>query len=52
MPFKSQAQARKLAVLTAQGKFPKAKFEEFANATKNFKKLPDRLKKKNGTSKK
>jgi len=46
MPFKSKAQARKLAILTAQGKFPKKSFEEWAHATKNFKKLPERKKKK------
>lgn len=45
MPFKSKAQAKKLAVLTAQGKFPKAKFEEWANATKNYSRLPERKKK-------
>jgi len=45
MPFKSKAQARKLAMMTAKGEFPKSKFEEFARSTKNFKKLPERKKK-------
>ena len=45
MPFKSKAQIRKLAVLTKQGKFSKEKFMEFAHATKNAKKLPERVKK-------
>lgn len=44
MAFKSKAQARKLAVLTALGKFPKEKFEEWASATKNYKRLPERKK--------
>lgn len=46
MPFKSKSQARKLAMLTAQGKFPKKAFEEWANATKSYKRLPEKLKKK------
>ena len=46
MPFKSQAQARKLAMLTAQGKFPMKAFKEWAHATKNLAKLPEHLKKK------
>lgn len=46
MAFKSKAQARRLAVMTARGEFPKSKFEEFANATKNYGRLPERKKKK------
>jgi len=46
MPFKSKAQARKLAVLTAKGQFSKEKFREWAESTKNFKRLPERKKKK------
>jgi len=45
MPFKSKAQARKLAVMTAKGEFPKKKFEEWANKTKSWEKLPERKKK-------
>jgi len=46
MPFRSQAQARKLAVLTGQGKVSFKAFKEWANATKDLSKLPERLKKK------
>lgn len=46
MPLKSLAQMRKLAQLVAQGKFPAAKFHEFARATKNIDKLPERKRKK------
>lgn len=46
MPFKSKAQARKLAMLAGQGKFPMKSLYEWASATKNFKRLPERLKKK------
>lgn len=46
MPFKSQAQAKKLAILTAQGKFPMKSFREWANATPSLKKLPKKVKKK------
>lgn len=45
MPFKSKAQVRKLAILAKEGKFPKSKFMEFANAT-TFKGLPYKVKKK------
>jgi len=45
MPFKSKAQARKLAVLVGKGEFPKDKFVEWDNATKSWKRLPERKKK-------
>ncbi len=43
--FRSQAQARKIAELAGQGKFPVGKFFEWANATKDLSKLPERKKK-------
>lgn len=46
MPFKSKAQARKLAVMVGKGEFPMSKFKEFANATKNYDRLPERKRKK------
>ena len=52
-PFRSKAQARKLAVLTAQGKFSQKAFQEWAESTVSWKSLPDKIKKqKHGTSKK
>lgn len=42
MPFASRAQQGKLAIMMKQGKFPKAKFDEFAKAT-DFSKLPARV---------
>jgi len=45
MPFKSQAQARKLAVMAAEGKISEKQFNEFARTT-NFDKLPERHKAK------
>lgn len=44
MSFKSQAQAKKIAKLTALGKFPMKVFKEWANATKDLSKLPERKK--------
>lgn len=45
MPFKSKAQARKLAMLVKQGKISQKVFDEFVKATKG-KKLPERAKKR------
>ncbi len=41
--FKSQAQARKFAVLLKEGKISKAKFDEWHAATPDLTKLPERV---------
>lgn len=42
MPFKSNAQRRKLAELVKRGELPQATFDEWAKATGD-KKLPERI---------
>jgi len=52
MPFKSEAQKKKLEALVKEGKFSKEKFKEWSDATPSNKKLPERLTpKKPGESK-
>ena len=51
MPFKSQAQRRKFAELLVQGKISNETFEEWNRET-GGKKLPERARKKAGTTKK
>lgn len=49
MPFKSQAQRRKLAQLVAKGEMSQETFNEWAKETGD-KKLPERVKPKKKTS--
>jgi hypothetical protein len=51
MPFKSKAQQRLMFAKEARGELPKGTSEEWAHATPNIKKLPERLKKKKGKKK-
>lgn len=53
MPFRSRAQARYMFAAEARGELPKGTALEFAHATKDIKKLPERLhpKKKQPTAK-
>lgn len=44
MPFKSEAQRRKLAQLVSEGKFSKQKFHEWNDKTKSHS-LPERVSK-------
>ena len=46
MPFRSKAQAKKFAQMAAKEEISMATFKEWANATKNYNKLPERKKKK------
>ena len=46
MPFKSKAQMRKFGQLVKEGKISKGTFQEWADATPNPKKLPERVKPK------
>lgn len=48
MPFKSEAQRRKFALLVKQGKMKQSVFDEWNNETGSTK-LPERLKPKTGT---
>ena len=43
MPFRSKAQMRKLAELVEEGQMSQAKFDEWAAATPNIAKLPERI---------
>lgn len=43
MPFKSKAQAAKIAQLEKEGKVKKGTTKEWAKATKDIKNLPERL---------
>ena len=45
MPFKSKAQQRKFGARLSRGEISKKKFDEWAHATKNIKKLPEKVKK-------
>ena len=45
MPFRSKSQFRKFKMLESSGKVPKGTVEEWLKETKNFKKLPERVKK-------
>ena len=45
MAFKSKAQAAKIAKLEKEGKVKPGTTKKWASETKNFKKLPDRIKK-------
>ena len=51
MPFKSQAQRRKFAELLVKGKISNETFEEWNRET-GGRKLPERVRKKEGTRKK
>ena len=51
MPFKSKAQMRKFGAMLSRGEISKKKFDEWAHATKNIKKLPERVKKKKSKKK-
>lgn len=44
MPFKSNAQRKFLAMKMTKGLFSKEKFDEFAKATPDIKKLPEHKK--------
>lgn len=46
MPFKSKAQMRKFYALEAKGELPEGTAHEWANETRNIKKLPERVKKR------
>ena len=52
MPFKSKAQQRKFGAMLSSGEISKAEFDEWAHATKNIKRLPERVKKKKKRKKK
>ena len=43
MPFKSKAQMRAMAAKMNRGELSKSTFDEFAHATPNIKKLPERV---------
>lgn len=45
-PFKSRSQLRKFGAMVKRGEISQAKFDEWAHATKNIKKLPERVKPK------
>lgn len=45
-PFRSKSQARKFARMAATGEISMKTFKHWANETPNFKKLPERKKKK------
>lgn len=45
MPLKSKSQLRKFGAMLSRGEISKAKFDEWAHATKNIKKLPEKVKK-------
>ena len=46
MPFRSKSQMRKFGAMLSRGEISKKKFDEWAHATKNIKKLPEKVKKK------
>ena len=45
MPFRSKSQLRKFGAMLSRGEISKKKFDEWAHATKNIKKLPEKVKK-------
>ncbi len=46
MPFVSKAQAKKFAEMAAKGEISMKTFKEWAEATKNYGRLPEHKKKK------
>lgn len=50
-PFKSKAQLRKFAQMVKTGEITQSKFDEWASATKNTKKLPERVSRPAGVKK-